>query len=471
MQRIIVVSLGPGPRQQLTLGAVETLKKARRLILRTGETDAARCLTEQGIAFETLDALHEQCEDFDAFIAAAVEKVAKAAARARTVYAVLDALNDETVAALCRAYPEQVSLQGGGDLAAPLLQAARAGLPVRVAPATGLTVPCAQDGLLVVEMNTRMLAGECKLKLTPWYGDEYPALFFPPAEKEERRCLSLPLCEIDRQPRYDHTAAVYLPPLPLEKKQRFDLWDLVRVMARLRGENGCPWDRAQTHRTLSRYLIEEAYETAEAVEAEDWEHVAEELGDVLLQVFFQSDIGAQYGTFELSDVSTAICRKMMERHAHIFGGERCETPQDVADMWERMKQRQRGNTTIAAALKDVSAHLPALLRAEKILKKAEGFGLDAAALAAASPAAGLLREVQKLREAGLCAEEETQIALQRVVQRVEKAENAAKLSGKSLENLTSDEINVYLQRESKHRPKQGVHRILSAIKKEENQNE
>ena len=74
-------------------------------------------------------------------------------------------------------------------------------------------------------------------------------------------------------------------------------------------------------------------------------------------------------------------------------------------------------------------------------------------------------------EAGLCAEEETQIALQRVVQRVEKAENAAKLSGKSLENLTSDEINVYLQRESKHRPKQGVHRILSAIKKEENQNE
>lgn len=423
MQKIMVVSLGPGPREQLTLGALERLRGAKRLLLRTGLCDAARYLTEQGIKYETLDSLHEECEDFDDFIAAAVQKIAKAAARTQAVYAVLDALSDETVAALLRAYPEQVTLCGGAGLALPLLQAAGAQLPVRVVSATSLTVPATQDGLLVVEMNTRMLAGECKLKLAAWYGDDAEALFFPPAEKEQRRCIRLPLCEIDRQPKYDHTAAVYLPALPLEKRQRFDLWDLVRVMRVLRGPGGCPWDAAQTHRTLSRYLIEEAYEVSEAVEQQDWEHVADELGDVLLQVIFHSDIGAQYGTFELSDVTTAICRKMMDRHPHLFAeGEDANT--DAT--WEALKQKLRGQTTAGAVLRDVSDTLPALLRAEKLLRKMEGLGIDPSALEAESPALGLFREVRRLRGAGLCAEEELQILLLRMIERAETRENAGK---------------------------------------------
>ena len=429
MQKITIVSLGPGPREQLTLGALERMRGAKRLILRTGEVDAARYLTEQGIAFETLDGLHRQCEDFDAFIEAAVGSVAKAAARARVVYAVLDALSDETAAALLRRYPEQVSVCAGSSLAVPLLQAAGAQLPVRVVSATGLTVPQTQDGLLVVEMNTRMLAGECKLKLASWYGDDFEALFFPPAEKEERRCVWLPLCEIDRQPRYDHTAALFLPALPLEGRQRYDLWDLVRVMAVLRGEDGCPWDRAQTHRSLSRYLIEEAYETSEAVEAEDWDHVTEELGDVLLQVVFQANIGAQYGTFELSDVTTAICRKMIERHPHIFGAQQCETAAEVAAAWEQRKQQQRGHNTAASVLRDVPAGMPALLRAEKMLRKAEAIGIDAAEKMGQSPAAGLIQAVQQLRREGRCAEEELQIALERLIQTVEKVENIGNFPG------------------------------------------
>ena len=306
MHQITVVSLGAGPREQLTLGALETLEKAKRLILRTGEIDAAACLRERGLQFETLDELHEQCEDFDAFIAAAVERVKRAAARANAVYAVLDATNDETVAALLHAYPDHVRLGAGMPLYAPLLQAAGAQLPARICSATSLTVPETQDGLLVTEMNTRQLAGECKLKLAAWYGDEAEALFFPPTKAARREFVRIPLYELDRQPRYDHTAAVYLPPVELTRKERYDLWDLTRVLRRLRGENGCQWDREQTHKTLARYLIEEAYETSQAVNEEDWDHVAEELGDVLLQVFFQADIGAQYGTFELSDVTTAI---------------------------------------------------------------------------------------------------------------------------------------------------------------------
>lgn len=434
MQKIIVVSLGPGPRDQLTLGALGRLRRAKRLILRTGEVDAAAFLREEGIKFETLDSLHEECEDFDGFIARAVEKIAKTAARAQTVYAVLDALSDETAAALRAAYPDQVTLCGGSGLAQPLLQAAGARLPVRVVSATSLTVPQTQDNLLVVEMNTRMLAGSCKLLLSAWYGDDAEALFFPPAEKEARAFLRIPLCEIDRQPRYDHTTAVYLPSPALTARKRFDLWDLKRVMDILRGENGCPWDLSQTHRTLSRYLIEEAYETSEAVEREDWEHVADELGDVLLQVFFQADIGEQYGTFELSDVTTDICAKMIERHPHIFADAHCDTPQEVFESWEQMKQRQRGNRTPAAMLRDVSAGLPGLLRAEKVLKKAELLGIDCLALLADSPALPLLSTVQALRQQGLSAEEELQTALFRLADKVEKSEEIRPKSPGELDN-------------------------------------
>ena len=189
---------------------------------------------------------------------------------------------------------------------------------------------------------------------------------------------------------------------------------------RLRGENGCPWDREQTHKTLARYLIEEAYETSQAVNEEDWDHVAEELGDVLLQVFFQADIGAQYGTFELSDVTTAICRKMIARHTHIFGSTHCDTAEEVAQSWERMKQKQRGNNTIASMLADVSSDLPALLRAEKVLKKLQANGLDYQALLADDPALPLLRKVDALRGQSLCAEESVHLALKRLIEAVEK---------------------------------------------------
>ena len=420
MQKIIVVSLGPGSRDQITLGALDCLKNARRVVLRTGQTDAARYLRDQGIAFETLDSLHEECPDFDVFIDRAAQAVCRAAARTRVVYAVLDALSDETAAELMRRHPDKVGFAGGTGLAMPLLQAAGARLPVRVVSASSLSVPQTQDALLVVEMNSRMLAGDCKLVLGPWYGEETEVLFFPPSEKEERSFVRIPLWQMDMQPRYDHTAALYIPALPLRERTRYDLWDLRRVMGILRGEGGCPWDRAQTHRSLSRYLIEEAYETSEAVAAEDWEHAADELGDVLLQVFFQADIGEKCGTFALDDITTAICSKMIARHRHIFGDARCDTPGEVAESWEKLKQQERGNDTPARILGDVSPDMPALLRAEKMLRKAEGLGMDASGLLSDSPAAELIRQVQLLREKGLCAEEELHLALANLVKKAEK---------------------------------------------------
>ncbi|MBR5230769.1 MAG: MazG family protein [Clostridia bacterium] len=450
MHKITVVSLGPGSRAHITLGAMETLEKAKRLILRTGEVDAARFLQEKGIAFETLDALHEECEDFEQFASAAAGQVMKAAKRANVVYAVLDALADATVDELRKLCPESVTVTGGIPLSAPLLQAAGAKMPVRITSAMELTVPQTQDGLLIVELNSRMLAGECKLKLTPWYGDECEVYFFAPSEKPERSFVKIPLCEMDRQGKYNHTCALYIPPVRLTERERFDAHDLKRVMDILRGENGCPWDKEQTHESLARYLLEEAYEVSQAVQEEDWEHVADELGDVLLQVYFHAAIGEQYGTFELSDITTAICRKMIHRHRHIFGEEELETAGDVRDFWERMKQKERGNTTLAARLRDVSEGLPSLRRAEKILEKTGKLSVDPLVLLrdilGDTPEMRLLAAQEEIRKQGLCAEEKVHHALQKIIKCMENAEKEANLEGKLLENLTIEEIYVYCKR-------------------------
>ena len=375
MNEITVVSLGPGPRAYLTLGAVDTLKQAKKIILRTRiACDAADYLREIGLSFDTLDALHEACEDFEELKARAAEAVLAAAREQPVCYAVFDASADETVAALRE--KASVTVIPGVPLSAPLLAAAPQQAKVEIQTASSLEVTSIQNPLLILECDSRMLMGACKLQLLQWYDPDQPVWFFPPEKGALRRFRAVPLSDLDRQPRYDHTCAALLPAVALTERKRFDFYDLVRVMAILRGDSGCPWDREQTHESLRKYLIEEAYETAAAIEEGDWDHVADELGDVLLQVVFQANIALQYGTFELADVTTHICRKMIARHRHIFGGDHCDTAEDVLRNWEKIKKEERGLRTQSEVLRDVSQGLPPLVRAAKVQKKAADVGFD-----------------------------------------------------------------------------------------------
>ena len=375
MNAITILALGTGRAEDLTLGAVERMKKAGKLILRTGEAGCARYLREQGIAFDTLDSLYDQAEDFDELTALCVKRILKEAESAPVLYAVLDPERDETVRALRErgAVTEEVP---GVPLSAEAL--AEAGFPsVYRCAATDLPQALGDLPLMIEEIDDRLLAGEIKLRLLGVYGEDQPVRFFPPAEQGKRRaCLTIPLQDLDRQKAYDRTVCALIQPLPLKEKRRYTFEDLVHVMSVLRGENGCPWDLKQDHHSLRPYLIEEAYETAAAIDEEDWDHVAEELGDVLLQVVFQANIGRQYGTFELSDITTAICRKMIERHPHIFSGVRADTAQEVTENWEEIKRRQRGLATVSDAMRDVSRGLPPLMRAEKVQRKASLGGFD-----------------------------------------------------------------------------------------------
>lgn len=151
--------------------------------------------------------------------------------------------------------------------------------------------------------------------------------------------------------------------IDFERKEHYGLSDLLRIVALLRSEDGCPWDRVQTHASLRRSLLEEAYEAAEAIDREDPALLKEELGDLLLQVVFHADIERQAGDFTMDDVADGEVRKMLFRHPHVFGGQ--ETVQDadtVLEGWEAIKRREKGQQTTAQALDAVARSLPGLWR-------------------------------------------------------------------------------------------------------------
>lgn len=466
MSKITVISLGPGPREHLTLGALSALEKAEKVVLRTEKCDAAAYLREKGISFDTLDHLHETCDDFEELAENAAREVLEAAENAPVCYAVFDAGNDETVRLLMK-HTADIAILPGVPLSAPLLSQ----LPqekTEIQTAAALSVTGTQNPLLILELDSRMLAGECKLQLLSWYDADTEVYFFPPAAGEKRSFVKIPLCDMDRQKAYDHTAALLIPMQTLENKARYDFYDLVQVMGILRGENGCPWDKEQTHETLRKYLIEEAYETAAAIDDEDWLAVADELGDVLLQVVFQAGIGAQYGTFELSDITTAICKKMIHRHRHIFGSDHCETAEDVVDNWEKIKKEERGFKTQSEVLQGVTRGLAPLMRAAKVQKKARDVGFDwddpmealqkvheeadeVADAIREKNAAHLEEELGDLffscvnvsRLCGVEAETALQRATEKFVNRFTAMENAILRDGKCLKDLTLSEMDVY----------------------------
>ena len=159
-------------------------------------------------------------------------------------------------------------------------------------------------------------------------------------------------------------------------KDAYGVKDLEEIVRLLRAPGGCPWDREQTHQSLRRGMLEEAYEVVEAIDQGSPEHLKEELGDVLLQVVFHADIERDAGRFDLDAVADGICKKLIYRHPHVFGDVQVSGTGEVLSNWEELKRREKGQATNTDALEAVARSLPALWRAEKVQKKAAKAGFD-----------------------------------------------------------------------------------------------
>lgn len=164
--------------------------------------------------------------------------------------------------------------------------------------------------------------------------------------------------------------------LDFEPKDNYDFSDFIKLIAFLRSEKGCPWDREQTHESIKMNLLEEAYELYEALEGVDEEHLIEELGDLLMQVLFHSRIAEESGRFNIDTVSDAACKKLVHRHPHVFSNVNVNDSDEVLQNWDNIKRRDRGQQKEHSAMNGISSALPALMRAQKIQSRAGKIGFD-----------------------------------------------------------------------------------------------
>lgn len=162
----------------------------------------------------------------------------------------------------------------------------------------------------------------------------------------------------------------------MELKDKYNIDDLLEIMRILRSENGCPWDRVQTHQSIKKSLIEECYEAIDALDKGDDKAFANELGDVLLQVIFHSVIANERGAFCFDDVLYELCTKLITRHTHVFGGDSANSSDEALANWEKNKKKEKQLSTYTDVLNDVPHGFPALLRAQKIQKKAESSDIE-----------------------------------------------------------------------------------------------
>lgn len=243
-------------------------------------------------------------------------------------------------------------------------------------------------------------------------------------------------------------------------KESYDLRDFVALVSYLRSPRGCPWDQVQTHESIRRNFLEETYEACEAIDAGDLVHMREELGDVLMQVLFHTDIEREAGHFDIDDVADAACKKLVYRHPHVF---RCDEP-DAPD-WDTMKQRERAQTTTAEAMDSVARSLPALWRCDKIQAKAAKTGFEwpdvhaaldkvdeetrelrAAVASGDTEAIGdelgdlLFAAVKVARFAGIDPEQAAHAACEKFIRRFAAMETAAANDGTALEQCTLEQM-------------------------------
>lgn len=246
----------------------------------------------------------------------------------------------------------------------------------------------------------------------------------------------------------------------LLKKESYAFCDLCEIMAILRSENGCPWDREQNHQSIRNNLIEECYEVVEGIDRNDNAILKEELGDLLLQVVFHARIAEEEGKFDLDDVADGICKKLILRHPHIFGTTKVSGSAEVLRNWDEIKKAEKGQKTAADTVKAVSEALPALVRASKMQAKAAKTGFEYASAAdtlekvteeteevraafdakdndALSEEIGdlLFAVVNVARMSGINAEEALFRANDKFANRFESMEKLATEQGKDLKNI------------------------------------
>jgi tetrapyrrole methylase family protein/MazG family protein len=391
--RIVVVGLGPAGADLVVPAARRALEQTPNRYVRTARHPAVADLTDAGIELRSFDDEYDRAGDVDDVY----EKIAGrllevAASTGEVVYAVPGnpAVAERSVELLRDAAARgDVVLEIVPGLSFAELAWARVGVDpmtgARVADARRLTAEDVVGGgpLLVAQCDTRLLLSDVKLVLLEVLPADAPVTVLQGLGLDEEEVRTVALAELDRAVDPDHLTAL-LVDSGVSVAAR-ELARLLGLAERLRGPDGCPWDADQTHHSLTRYLLEEAYEVVESVEAlppdapagdvppQAYRDLEDELGDLLYQVIFHAVLAQEAGAFDMADVARGIHDKLVRRHPHVFGDTDAATSSDVMRNWEQIKKDETGASSIVAG---ITPGLPSLLYAHKLLRKAASVGLD-----------------------------------------------------------------------------------------------
>ncbi len=397
MAKIVLVGLGPHNTDYLSSEALKYLKSRHPLFFRTLQHPAARHLAP-GKKVRSFDRLYRRAKSYDQGNRAAVNSLIGAAKKYGTICYMVpgnpltDGAFTGRLLKTCAGKQVKVQVLPASPGLDPLLKAfnldAREGILIRDPMSVEqLKIP-GKENLVFFQVCNRATAYRLKRRLMKLYPSDHPVTVLEVIGSKTKRRRELPLKELGCQDIFASRTAVHLPPY-----RGHTIGDLIEVMEKLRAADGCPWDKKQTHQSLRQYLVEEAYEVIAAIDQKDDDLLREELGDVLLQVVFHSQIAGEENRFSFFEVVHDITEKLIRRHPHVFGRGYAADPSEVKVLWEKIKSDERNfkkragvNSSRDEAEDDkneniknrysVDQALPALLKAYKLQKKAAEAGFD-----------------------------------------------------------------------------------------------
>ncbi|WP_100400547.1 nucleoside triphosphate pyrophosphohydrolase [Bacillus sp. FJAT-44742] len=388
-KKISIVGLGPAGIEFLPLGAYRFIKKQEKVYARTIDHPAVKDLQEESIAIDSFDYLYEKHGNFEDVYKEIVERLSEEARSKNVCYVVPGhpMVAEMTVQLLIEKEAKgevSIEFKGGASFLDPMFQALQIdpsdGFQLLDATELGKENMNVRQHMIITQLYDPLIASEVKLTLMEKVPDDYEIKLVTAAGSTKERVETLPLYELDRKAEISNLTALYIPPVKEEALLYQDFNTLRQVIAELRGPNGCPWDKKQTHQSLKKYLLEEAYEVLDAIDEEDDWHLQEELGDVLLQVMLHAQIGEDEGYFTIDDVIETITEKMIRRHPHVFGEEQAEIADEVVTNWDAIKKEEKKSkgedTETSSILSSIPVSLPSLMRAFDLQKQAAKVGFD-----------------------------------------------------------------------------------------------
>ena len=388
---IHIIGLGAGTLEQLPYGIYKTLKDAAHLYLRTKEHPVVTELVQEGVTFTSFDDIYEKHGDFSSVYEEIAENLLQAAkAQGPIVYAVPGhpLVAERTVQLLLdqgEAKGVAITIGGGQSFLDPVFARLQID-PIEgfaLLDATSLSTQQINPSLhtIIAQVYDQLTASDLKLTLMEVFPDDYTVTVATAVGAGElERIESVALYELDRVDHLGNLTVVYVPPTQEQAVRYRQFSYLKEIVAILRSPEGCPWDREQTHQSIRKNLIEEAYEVLETIDDDDPDAMCEELGDLLLQIMLHSQMAAEDGYFSVEDVVAALNSKLIRRHPHVFGELAAEDAEEALANWDDIKRQEKAAKGVdleaQSKLAGIPRELPALMYAYKLQKKAAGVGFD-----------------------------------------------------------------------------------------------